>query len=222
MNKSRIFLMTDLDGTLEDSRADMTNCVHRARRKLLLPERASDKVSPFVNRGMPELYRNCFDDFIQSSEDYERVRETYERIYFEYIADETRLYDGIKETLTSLKKRGVIFSLITNKPEHLSRELLRKLDVLEIYDAIMGGDSCPETKPSALPLQYAATKFNLDSALDQSFMLGDTPADVQAGKAFGAKTIWCAWGYLKSPDPAVPDFRIQHPRELEEIIFSQL
>ncbi|WDT80842.1 MAG: hypothetical protein MPW14_03405 [Candidatus Manganitrophus sp.] len=58
----------DLDGTLEDSRRDMISVVHRLREALGLPRRTDDAILPWVNKGMEQLYRACFDDYLQADE----------------------------------------------------------------------------------------------------------------------------------------------------------
>ena len=58
----------DLDGTLEDSRSDMTAAVHRVRAGLGLPSRSDEAILPWVKKGMDPLYRACFDDYLQADE----------------------------------------------------------------------------------------------------------------------------------------------------------
>lgn len=224
----QVFFFTDLDGTLEDSRADMTAAALRVRKAFGLAERDASAITPNVNRGMRDLYLSCFDDFLakQTQEGktleaaLETVRVAYEADYLAHIADTTQLYPGMAETLQALAARGKVI-VITNKPEHLSRALLKALGVSGCIADVMGGDSCAETKPSALPLRIAAERHGYVASRDLAFMMGDTAADMQCGKAFGAKTIWCAYGYLsQEPEPS-PDFTARTAGEILDLITIQ-
>lgn len=195
----------------------MTNCVHKVREQLNLDALSSDIVRPQVNRGMTELYKNCFADFLSNSNDFnrdfEKIKTLYEKEYLDNVAINTKLYDGIYDALKHLKTISNLI-LITNKPAHISKRLLEKLDIDDCYVKIMGGDSCAENKPSPLPLKIAAEELDFDPAKDAAYMWGDSVADIKAGNAFGAKTIWCSWGYTTSPEPERPDCIISHPSEL--------
>jgi phosphoglycolate phosphatase len=216
---------TDLDGTLEDSRADMANAVLRVRQELKLPAWKAEQARPFVNKGMRELYLNCFADFLEievkKGIDFEaaveKVRHLYEAQYLSHVAVETKLYPQMDEVLKTLSQKGKVV-VITNKPEHISRALLRELGVADLIADVMGGDSCAECKPSPLPLQIAAQKLGFNPQYDKAFMMGDTLADIQCGKAFGAKTIWCGYGYQENPPSEQSDWQVRQPIEILRLI----
>lgn len=86
----------DLDGTIEDSRVDMVASARRVRAALGLPPRPDSALLPYVNAGMDQLYRSCFDDFLALDPEshYARVRSTYEADYLANVMVETRMYPG--------------------------------------------------------------------------------------------------------------------------------
>jgi phosphoglycolate phosphatase len=187
----------DLDGTIEDSRTDMVSAARRVRAALGLPPRPDSALLPHVNAGMDQLYRACFDDFLAvDPEHYGRVRSTYEADYLANVAVETRMYSGMGAALAELSQLGKL-ACVTNKPEHISRQLLNELGVGQLFTTVVGGDSCEHAKPHPVMLATAAQRCGL---LDghRSVMIGDTQADIQLGRAYGARTVWCAWGYVES------------------------
>ena len=212
----------DLDGTLEDSRADMVAAAQRVRAALGLPARDAAQLVPWVNAGMDRLYRACFDDYLAAGDAAgsatPRVQSAYEAEYLAHVAVQTRLYDGIAPALHALAELGTL-ACVTNKPERISRALLEALGVGALFGAVIGGDSCAECKPSPLMLQAAAERCDFDRARGRSFMIGDTAGDIQLSRAFGATAVWCAWGYSESPG-AVPDFEARSPAELPGIVRS--
>jgi 2-phosphoglycolate phosphatase len=211
------FIGIDLDGTIEDSRGDMTAAVHRVRSGLGLPARSDEAVRPWVNKGMDSLYRACFDDYIRLNEArLEEIRKRYESDYLENVAVETRLYPGIAGALERLAGAGRL-AVVTNKPERISRRLLEVLGMDKFITAVIGGDTCPQTKPDPTVLKEAARRCGFEGLNGRAFMAGDSAADLKMGRAFGAATIWCAWGYAKDPGER-PDFVAQSPDELPVIV----
>lgn len=212
-----IFIGIDLDGTIEDSRADMTAAVHRVRSGLGLPARTDEAVRSWVNKGMESFYRACFDDYIRKNEArLDEIRKRYESDYLENVAVETRLYPGMAATLERLADAGRL-AVVTNKPERISRRLLEVLGVDKFITAVIGGDTCPQTKPDPTVLREAARRCSFDGLNGRSFMAGDSAADLRMGRAFGAATIWCAWGYAKDPGDR-PDFVAKRPDDLPAIV----
>jgi phosphoglycolate phosphatase-like HAD superfamily hydrolase len=55
------------------------------------------------------------------------------------------------------------------------------------------------------------------SASGPSFMIGDSSPDIAMGRAFGARTVWCAWGYAKETAER-PEFTAQRPADLVAIV----
>ncbi|MFZ5863501.1 MAG: HAD family hydrolase [Nitrospirota bacterium] len=207
----------DLDGTLEDSRADMAAAVKRVRAALGLAPRSHDAIRPWVNRGMDHLYRACFDDYLNGDDSrLAVVRERYEADYGANVAHETGLYPGIADALTLLADQGRL-AVITNKPERISHRLLDVLGVGKRISAIIGGDTCAASKPDPRVLSEAAARCGFVAGRGRAVMIGDSTADIRLGRAFGAATIWCAWGYADHPDEH-PDFVARRPDELPDLV----
>lgn len=206
----------DLDGTLEDSRHDMAAAVQRVRAAFGLDPGDAAEHRQQVNRGMDALYRACFRDLLAGitgrPEALEPVRRAYEADYLAHVAEHTRPYPGIPEALRELSRLGRIV-VITNKPEKISRALLEALGLSRWIADVIGGDTCAEGKPSPAPLHLALARQRLRAPVP-AVMIGDTVADLRAGRAFGARTLFCAWGYSASPEPEVPDASCREPGDL--------
>lgn len=207
----------DLDGTLEDSRRDMISVVHRLRGALGLPRRTDDAILPWVNKGMEPLYRACFDDYLQEDEArLEEVRRRYEADYLENAVCETKLYPGVAEAVNRLSKIAPLV-VVTNKPERISRRLLDLLGIGKFFADVIGGDTCAVTKPDPLVLKEAALCCGFIPEKGRAVMIGDTAADIKMGRAYGAATIWCAWGYVHQPGEQ-PDCIAPSPEVLPALV----
>jgi phosphoglycolate phosphatase len=221
---SDLLITMDLDGTLEDSRADMVASVQRLRTRLGLSERADGEFWGKVIRGMPHLYRTCFAEHLgrePSDEALAGIRDAYAADYGTHICAQTKLYDGIAEALPRLAELAPL-ALVTNKPEALSELLLKALGVREHFSAIIGGDTCHSGKPDPVTLETAAERCGFVGAPGRVFHVGDSGGDIRCAKAFGATSIWCAWGYLDAaPDAPAPDLQVALPGELVALIQKQ-
>lgn len=212
----------DLDGTIEDSRADMIAAVQRVRRGRNLPPRPDGDFLPHVQRSMPHLLEACFAEQLALVGARGRQRAlaeleaAYETEYLAHIADRTRLYPGMDAALTELAHLGHL-AVVTGKPTRLARALLSALGVLRYITAVIGGDACAESKPSPAPLIAAAGACGIGArgeGTGRAVMIGDSATDVRCGRAFGATVIWCAWGYHDEPGGERADFTARRPDEL--------
>ena len=210
--RSAVVLALDLDGTLEDSRDDMVAAVMRVRAARELPLLADERVRPHVNAGMDHLYRRCLPELAPAA-----ARELYEADYLSAIAQRTRLYLGMEAALAELEGLGRL-ACVTNKPERLSVALLAALGVLSRFTAVIGGDTCPEGKPSPMPLAEAVRRCGPGAVAPRVIMIGDSGGDVRCGQALGAQTVWCAWGYAADPGDLRPDATAAAPAELPGVI----
>ncbi|MCX4242023.1 HAD family hydrolase [Paraliomyxa miuraensis] len=227
--RSAGLIALDLDGTLEDSRDDMVAAVLRVREAFGLPPRPGEGFRAHVNGGMAHLYRVCFEELLADPPTHARACEAYVADYAAHIAEATRLYPEMADALAELSELGPL-AIVTNKPEGLSERLLTALGVRERFAVVIGGDSCPEAKPSPVPLRIAAQRVGLSSIGDSGdppvLMIGDSAGDVRCGKAAGAAVIWCAWGYAPGlsfgPGEPSPDHTAATPRELPELVRAVL
>ena len=222
---STLLITMDLDGTLEDSRADMVASVQRLRRRLELPDRPSTDFWGDVNRGMDHLYRSCFAEYLgnnPSADALASIRDRYAADYSDHINDHTVLYEGWLDTLPRLAKMAPL-ALVTNKPEALSHQLLTALNIREHFTTIIGGDTCVAGKPDPITIATAAQRCGFAADHRPVFHIGDSAGDIRLAHAFGATAIWCAWGYLDvAPKDPAPHFHAPSPQDLPSLIQSAL
>lgn len=76
---------------------------------------------------------------------------------------------------------------------------------------------CSCRKPSPGMLLAAADRFQID--LERSWMIGDSPRDIEAGKAAGTRTIRVRTGHGAVPGPE-PDYWAENIIDAVELIFT--
>lgn len=151
--------------------------------------------------------------------------------------EDFRIFPGVKEALSALKRAGYLVFVATNQPDIPRGALTRKeldkmhaalassLPVDKIYVCAHDNeDACDCRKPEPGMLLQAAGEWGLDLAA--SYMIGDRWRDIQAGAAVGCTTI-----LVKSPcsneQPSHgrgrtvrSDYTVQNLRQAVEIILK--
>jgi D-glycero-D-manno-heptose 1,7-bisphosphate phosphatase len=120
--------------------------------------------------------------------------------------DEFRILPGIAEPLARLREAGYLLVLVTNQPGvargqlpwDVLHEMHRRLREVAALDDVRvcphtDADACACRKPKAGMLLDAARDLEIDLA--QSFFIGDTGRDAQAGEAAGVRTILLDYEY---------------------------
>lgn len=136
--------------------------------------------------------------------------------------DQFRFIPGSKEALRLLHSSGYKVFVITNQ-SGVARGLISESSLLEIHRRMSseigeaGGrvteiyycghhpeDGCRCRKPGTGLLERAAAEYGID--LPGAYMIGDKPADIEAGKRAGSKTILVRTGYGMDYQGPEPDF----------------
>lgn len=190
----------DLDGTLVDSAPDLTVAVNAALGALSLPAADESSVRDWIGDGVDVLLERALD---ASGGDRARqlkpALDLFSAAYARHPFDRSRLYDGVPETLATLRARGFRLACVTNKREVFARAVLEQAGILEPFDLVIGGDTLPFKKPDPRPLLIAAQR--LHAIPEESAMVGDSPHDLSAAAAAGFAFFWASYGYSKDPEP---------------------
>jgi phosphoglycolate phosphatase len=83
--------------------------------------------------------------------------------------------------------------VVTNKFEHLARQVLDALELSAFFPVVLGGDSLPERKPSAAPLLEACARLAV--APGATLMVGDSRTDIAAARAAKISVLCVPYGY---------------------------
>lgn len=203
-------LIFDLDGTLVDSRHDLTFAVNQTLRKFGLPPLSLQTVVAYVGDGVHNLMRRALGG--SQPRDVEEAVQVFRRIYSEHLLDHSRLYPGIAEALDALQGRRK--AVVTNKPMEFSDRILRGLGVRHLFALVLGGDAVEQMKPDPAPV--LETLRRLCTPADRAVMIGDSRTDLTAGRNAGTRTCWVAWGFrgLDEIIDLQPDIIAREPSDL--------
>lgn len=224
MTQSAIkLLMFDLDGTLVDSIPDLAWSADRTLERLGLPLCGVEKTRNYIGNGLYTLIKRILTQDMNKEPDpqlYEKAVPIFWEYYGNNVCQFSTLYEGTIETLGTLKSQNYKIACVTNKAEAFTKILLRHLQIIDMFDQIIGGDTLERKKPDPMPLLYVANTQGI--ATEQCLMVGDSRHDIAAAKAAGIRVVGVPYGYNHGEDIALsgPDYIVQSLTELPDLLLS--
>jgi phosphoglycolate phosphatase len=206
-------LIFDLDGTLIDSKKDLTDAVNATRAWHGLAPLPDDIVSSYVGNGAPVLIRRSFPH--ATNEELPQLLRYFLDYYREHMLDATVLYPGVREALDRLHEADVPLAVLTNKPVRFSVRLIEGLGLESHFFRIYGGNSFEEKKPHPIGIQTLMAESGV--APDRTLMVGDSAVDVRTARNAGVQACGVSWGFQPETfRDAPPDFVIDDMRVLAD------
>jgi phosphoglycolate phosphatase len=205
-------LVFDLDGTLIDSRRDITTAINRMRAGLGLPPLALEQVITMVGEGARLLVERALGPGF-GPDAIDRALESYLADYWDVCLETTRAYPGVDVMLAELAGRYPL-ALLSNKGEALSRRILDGLGLTAHFREILGGDSLPTRKPDPAGLRLLAGRLGVP--VERLLLVGDTWVDAETARNAGAPFALVEWGFPRPPKLAgiQADLRVARAEEL--------
>ena len=186
-------LIFDLDGTLADTAPDLlaaTNAVLAARGRTAIDPAS---LRHMVGFGARSLIEQAFTATAAPAAETElpALVDIFVNHYRAHIADHTRLFPQVAETLEALKGDGARLAILTNKPQELTDLLVPRLGIAGLFDAVWGAGRMSYTKPDPRIFHDVVAACGGGPAI----MIGDSITDLNTGRAAGAKVILMSYGY---------------------------
>lgn len=183
-------VLFDLDGTLLDTLADMTDALNRTMRLHGLPERTEKEVRSFVGNGARRLIELAAEGV--DGERFEQILSDYKKDYDENYLIKTAPYPGILELLKTLRDNGVQTGVVSNKPDSTVQELSEAL-FQNLADVSVGEKAGIRRKPA--PDTVLAAMEQLGASKDSTVYVGDSEVDIATARAAGIPCISVTWGF---------------------------
>jgi len=134
----------------------------------------------------------------------------YRTVYHARRNASTVVFPGVVEMLAALGGRK---STATTKGTPYTRVVLEQFGLIAFFDHVQGTDGFP-AKPE--PDVILASLQVFGARPEDCLLVGDAPADMEAGRRAGVRTCAVRWGYGDVEEMArwQPDYWITRPNEL--------
>lgn len=205
-------IVFDLDGVIVDSFPVMREAFN-----LAYAEVVGDGKAPFeeyerhLGRYFPDIMKIMG---LPLAMEGPFVRESYR------LAHLVPLFPGVREVLEELRDRGFRTAIATGKAGDRARHLLTQLDVIHLFDHVIGSDEVARAKPAPDIVLHALDL--LGARPEEALMLGDAVTDIAAARGAGIAAVAALWGESDSADllATFPDAALDAPAELLALLPS--
>jgi phosphoglycolate phosphatase len=207
MQRFPVYLF-DVDGTLLDSWEDISGALLEVFRST--PRAPVDPA--YLRRFTGSHLLDTFQDLLPGlpPEQYDEMIRHYRQVYPARKHRNTRVFPGVREGLAALNGRK---ATATTKYTVTCRAVLEAFDLIGYFDHVQGTDGFPhKPAPDVIHIALAA----LGASPEDCLLVGDSPADMEAGRRAGVRTCAVRYGYgdLSELERWQPDYWVSDLREL--------
>lgn len=212
-------ILFDLDGTLTDSAPGIINSIRYALEKHGLDVPEENELRKFVGPPLKEQFQKVFG--LSDAEGEEMVA-SYREYYSTKGIYENRVYEGIPEMLSRLRKAGVRLMMATSKPEKYARIIAEHFRFAEYFE-YMGGACMDGTRTD----KYAVIEYVLDTCKvtdrDHVVMVGDRSHDMVGAKRAGIHSLGVLYGYgsREELEESGAELFAETPEEAADILLDE-
>lgn len=179
-------ILFDLDGTILNTLADLTNAVNYGLKKAGVDEIDIASTRRYIGNGIKNLC-NLASNGVSS----DVVFEGFKEYYFTHLHDMSYVYKNIPTVLLSLKDKCIL-GILSNKKDSLVREI-EKYYFKDIFNFAYGEREGIERKPSPEAIELIKKEYNLKN--EEILYIGDSEVDIEFSKNAKIDYIICTWGF---------------------------
>tara|TARA_B100000586_G_scaffold230111_1_gene178702 strand:- start:508 stop:1191 length:684 start_codon:yes stop_codon:yes gene_type:complete len=224
----KLTILFDLDGTLVNTAPDLMNAHNYVMKKYGYDERNLSDIKKLAGRGSKVMLTRSMHEIAELSGKIKKTDDVIEKMtkefvdfYSKNIFKESVLKNGVLDFLKWCKKNSISMGVCTNKQEHLSIDLLKKIKIYHFFDYVAGGDTFNHNKPN--PKHLTDTIEILGGEVNKTLMVGDSETDSNASKAANIPFILLMDGYTeKKTNEIYHDHLVKDFVGLEKIIEKYL
>ena len=216
-------LVIDLDGTLVDTAPDLLGAlnavlVQQGRRAVDM-----DDLRHLVGHGARAMLVEAMAMTGKAvpAERIESLIGNFIAHYRDHIADGSRPFPGVRETLAAWRQSGARLAVLTNKPQSLADLLMPAVGLAQYFHAVHGAGRLEVVKPNARVFHHVLEEMG--GAGRPAVMIGDSATDVATARAAGVPVIVVTYGYSPEPPESLGADRITDnfadvPRLVNEVL----
>lgn len=217
MNGPRRAVLFDLDGTLADTVPLILASYRHAITELRGSWNEAGQQAWKESIGRP--LRDAVREFGDNEEESAALLAAYVAFQDEVHDQMVTPFPGVHQIVSSLDVGGTPLALVTSKSRRMA---VRTLDVCGfggVFPVVVTADDVERGKPDPEAVMLALDRLGWEDAGSTVFV-GDSPHDIEAGRAAGVVTVGVTWGAFPSDvlEDSGPDHLVEDVVELGRIL----
>ncbi|MCF8236096.1 MAG: HAD family hydrolase [Bacteroidales bacterium] len=204
----------DLDGTLADSIADISDAMNRVLESKGLPVHSYREYKYFVGKGLKNLVLASLPEDNRPDELIDECHDLMMQDYGQNYLVKTSLYDGIEELINTMYDQGIRMAVLSNKAEATTKKVVSELLGNEKIELVLGMKPSLPRKPDPAGAVFISEKFGIPH--EQFAYIGDTNTDMQTALNAGMLPVGVLWGFRSQQEliESGAQVLLKHPMEL--------
>ena len=186
-------LVFDMDGTLLNTLEGHSKAFNRALKKLKMPQHSIDSYRYFIGNGAQDCAEKSLPP--DSKHLVEACVTLFKEDYANSWQETTVPYLGIVKLLKKVSHLNIKISVLSNKDDKFTQEMIRKSFPSVNFDYIagFGHEKSVKHKPHPSGPNLIASKLGCE--VEQLVMIGDTPTDMKTAITSHMTPIGVSWGF---------------------------
>jgi len=207
-------VLFDLDGTLLDALKDIADSVNLALDRLGFPQHELEAYKYFVGDGREALAIRVLPEDHRDAITFGRLVAYINEEYSKRWSNNTRPYQGIPEMLQALTDLGIKMTILSNKPQGSTEEMVYRLLPQWHFEPVVGALPSVPKKPDPTAAMRIAEQLEIPPT--EFLYLGDSDVDMKTATVADMYPVGALWGFRTADELLASGAKelIQNPVDL--------
>ena len=209
-------VILDLDGTVIDTIGGIGNAANLSLVKFGFKPQDRQFYTKAVGNGAKALIEKAMGPASSDAELSATILSDFLKEYGIHWEIDLRMYDGVKELITTLNKKGYKVAVNTNKPDVIAQKIVRSFfDEKQVVE-IIGSQKAFPNKPN--PEGTFQILKHLNALASECVYIGDSSVDILTAKNAGVKSIAVTWGYGELSELGGADYIVNDTKAILDLL----
>ena len=189
------YVFFDLDGTLLETLNDILTAVNTTLDSFNYPVHFEYEAGKrLLGNGARKLVERALESLNLSDDKIDEFLKAYLPNYLKFQGTTTEPFSGVVDTLNKLHKDGVKLFIVTNKPQPMTDDIVRRL-LPDVFVEVIGQSEKYKIKPDPEVINVMCDKYNINK--NKILFVGDSLPDLEFAKNGKVDSVLCTYGYAE-------------------------
>lgn len=208
----------DLDGTLLDTIADLSDSVNNVLQRNHLPEHSDDDYKQWVGDGALHLILRALPEEKRGTDLVQKILKEFVKEYTLLWDKKTVPYTGIDNLLDTLTEMRIIKAVLSNKTHEFTVRMVETMLAKWKFEKVFGHRENTPRKPNPGSALEICSALNLNPC--ECLFIGDSDNDMKTAVAAGMVPVGVLWGYRHKAELLSngAKYIVSHPSEIPALL----